>query len=155
MRLCEVDVAPPHPGAALPVMVHKGKGLGIMDDDHVVVEVVADSVLVDGVLVDLLLARCEVDRPALKGIVELLRDAEKVRGTLDHPPAGLNPYIVHKKGERRKEGSDSTPVIDGVHMGHVEAPQGSGLFPDSRHDLFPHNGNVIVKRNNPARHASS
>jgi len=85
MRLCEVDVAPPHPGAALPVMVHKGKGLGIMDDDHVVVEVVADSVLVDGVLVDLLLARCEIDRPTLEGIVELLRDAKKVRGTPGSP----------------------------------------------------------------------
>jgi len=71
-------VALPHPGSILVVVLNQRQGLRIEDNDVVLVQLAADGILVDDVLVMALFQVCQVDGPALQGVVHFLGDADEV-----------------------------------------------------------------------------
>ncbi len=79
------------------------QGLGIMDDNQVViitVEVVAPGALENDRFVDVPFQRGEIEGHPLKRIVHPLGDSEEIRRTLQRAPAGRNPQFVQEQGKR-------------------------------------------------------
>jgi hypothetical protein len=92
-------------------------------------------ILVDDVFVDLHFPLGEADPVSLERVVHLLRDAEKVRRALDHPPTGLDAQAVHQKGLRGEDLRHAAAVIRGIYVCDVDVPERPRL-PDDTLDRF-------------------
>ncbi len=136
VRRGEVEVAAPHPGAFLPVMGDQRERLRVVDEDHVVVDMVPHGVLVDDVLVDLLLPAGEVDLCPLEGVMKLLCHAEEVRGAVDDAPPGLYAEAVCQERQGREDLGYPAAVVGGVHVQDVHVVERPCLRLDAAYDLF-------------------
>lgn len=99
----------PYPGAALPVMHEHRKRLWVVDDNNVVVNMIADGVLENNFLVNFHLQFGKINIRALKGIMHLLRDAEEIGRTLYYPSTGPVPRLFIRSVSVESSSATSSP----------------------------------------------
>ncbi len=128
-------MAAPYPGAPLPVMGDHREGLRIVDEDHVVIEVVPHGVLADDPLVDLLLPVGQVDIRSLEGVMELLCHAEEVRRAVHDAPPGPYAEAVHQERQGGEDLRDAAAVVGGVHVQYMHIPERAGFRLDTPYRL--------------------
>jgi hypothetical protein len=102
-------------------MLEQRERLRIVHDDKIVIEKIAHAVLVNHLLEDLFLDPGKIDFSSLKSIVHLLRDGEKIRGSLNHSPLGAKAKAVHKQRERGDRLGHSTAVVGGIEIRDAQA----------------------------------
>lgn len=110
VRMLDLDMAPPDPGAALAIVLDERQGLRIVDDDKVVIQLIPEGILVNDVFVDLGLQVREADRGPLQGVVHLLGDAEEVGRTVDSTPAGADSHAAHQQSQRGEQFGDAAAI---------------------------------------------
>ena len=114
-------MASPDPRTVLFIVIDHREGLGIVNDHQVMtIQVVSDHIFIDHFLIDIHLPITQIDVSTLERVVHLLRDAEKVGGSLDYPPACLDAHAVHQKRQRCQKLSHPTSIIGRVDIGHME-----------------------------------
>ena len=77
-------------------MLDQRKRLGIVHDDDVVLQVHAQRVLEEDLLVRSPLLLSDIDNTALQAVVKFLGKGKELRATLDGAPAGLDADCVHQ-----------------------------------------------------------
>ncbi len=93
-------MATPYPRPFLFIMGNHRQRLWIVNNHQIVCEMIADTIFVNDLFVDLFFSLAEIDLPALQRIVHLLGNTKIIRRSLDRAPAGLDPDIVHQERQR-------------------------------------------------------
>src|SRR6266540_3542767 len=119
MRIGDLEVAAPYPGAALPVMDNHREWLGIMNHDHVVMNMHPDRVFMDHFLEHFNFLPGEMVIPPLKRIMHFLSGGEEVGRAGDDPPSCLYAQAVHQKGKRGEYFRHSPAVKSGIDVRNV------------------------------------
>src|SRR6185436_5745928 len=90
-------------------MLDQRKRLGIVHDDDVVLQVHAQRVLEEDLLVRSPLLLSDIDNTALQAVVKFLGKGKELRATLDDAPAGLDADCVHQQSERERISATPPP----------------------------------------------
>lgn len=115
----QVDVAAPDPGLSLLVELDEGKGLGVVYDDRIVVDVCVERKILVGLGVEFSFDRGKIQGFALEGVVEFFGDGEEIRVAVEYSPARVDPDVVHQGDEGLEHLCDSTSLIRGVDVEDV------------------------------------
>src|SRR4030095_1166975 len=111
----------PEPRALFLVMLDQGERLRVVHDDEVVIEKVADAILVNHLLEDIFFDLGKIDFCTLQGIVHFLRDGEKIRSALNHSPLRAQSETIHEQSERRNYFSNAAAVVRGIEIRDAQA----------------------------------
>ena len=106
----------PEPRAFFLVMLDQGERLRVVHNDEVVIEKVADAILVNHLFEDLFFDLGKIDFSALEGIVHFLCNGEKIGRALNHAPFGAEAKAVHKQRERRDRLGHAAAVVGGIEI---------------------------------------
>jgi len=116
-------------------MLDQRQWLRIVHHNKVVIEKVAQAVLVDHLLENLFFDFGEIDFCALESIVHLLRDQEKIRCALNHSPFSAQSEAIHEKGERRNRLGHAAAVVVGIKIRDAQAFEFDSLVANSLYDF--------------------
>ena len=87
----------PEPRAFFLVVLDQGERLRVVHNDEVVIEKVADAILVNHLFENFLFDAGEIDPGALERVVDFLCDREKIGGALDNLHSVRNPRLFISK----------------------------------------------------------
>lgn len=107
-----------------------------MNDDEVMIEVHANRILVNALLVNSLLLFREIDLVALERIVHLLGDAEEVGPALQHALSHPDAQAVHQERQRGQKFGNATAIVGGIDVDDVQVAGALGLCLDARDRLL-------------------
>ena len=116
---------------------HRG-GLRVVDEDEVGVlkdRLQRARVLLVDILVEVEEARREVDRIALKGVVEALRDVEEIGVPLNDLPHGLQSEVFHQGNQPHQDLGHTSAEARRVDVDDGLALQGLGQLLELLDDL--------------------
>src|SRR6266480_5053790 len=82
---------------------------------------ITNAVFVNHLFVDFFFDAREINFSALKRVVHLLCDREKVSGALNYAPLGAKTKAVHEQGERRNHLGHAASVIGRIEISHPQA----------------------------------
>jgi hypothetical protein len=143
IRPGKVEVTPPEPWAFFLVMLDQRQWLRVVHNDKVVIEKVANAVLVNHLLENFFFDAREINFSALKGVVHLLRDREKIRGPLNYSPFCAQSEAVHEQSERRNYFRNAAAVVGGIEICDVKALQSYRLLTNALNCLATNERLVI------------
>src|SRR5437763_11512092 len=102
-------MAAPDPRTCFLVMLDQRQRLRVVDNHEIVLEKIADAVFVNDLFKNFLFDSGQIDLPALKRVVHLFRDREKIRRSLDDAPLGPKTEAVQEQSERRNDLDHAAP----------------------------------------------
>ena len=117
-----------------------------MDDNHVMIEMIADRIFVDDLLINIHFQFCQIDISALQRIVHLLCDAEEIWPALDHPPSRSDPDGIHQQCERGENFGHATAIISRTDIGDAHIAQTLSLFGEAFKCLTADEGFIVFYR---------
>ena len=143
VRAREIDVAAPDPRAFFLVMLDQWQRLRVVHNHEIVLEKIAHAVFVNDLFKNFLFDSGQIDLPALKRVVHLFRDREKIRRSLNDAPLGPKTEAVHEQSERGNHLGHAAAVIGRIEIRHPQIFELAGLLSNSLDPFAPNQRSVI------------